>query len=254
MTAPRDLQDVWNRFVGIPCETFSKGWWYSRCPRPDRQRTVAELCAHRREHGTGGNCFDLTYWLLHDLRQAGFATRAIGHELEQYNAHVALLVAHPDGREYLCDLGDVWRQPIAAVSCDEWQRGFASGYEVRLQREPDQLKVECRRSTGSQWTETYELAAITDEQLHSACNHSQSLLRRPFCQMLLPHPKTGTLELWQYDREASYFSLDTGKDEEPPCTTRAEWIRRIHQRSGISEATLQAGFEAYDAWAVEEPE
>ena len=77
---------------------------------------------------------------------------------------MGVLAADPAGAEYLCDLGDLWLQPIL-VSPEH---------------------------------------PVSEERFIRACNHSQNLLRRPFCEMLLPHPDTGAIEHWEYDREASF--------------------------------------------------
>ena len=82
---------VWNRFVGVPCETFTKGWWYRQCGGAPRQRTVAEMVAHRVDYGAGGNCFDLALWLRQAFAAAGIPARLIGHDLGTAEAHIAVL-------------------------------------------------------------------------------------------------------------------------------------------------------------------
>lgn len=44
------------------------------------------------------------------------------------------------------------------------------------------------------WPQTGEAA------LRRACHHSQSLLRRPFCEALIPHPAAGADAIWQVMR------------------------------------------------------
>ena len=89
MHAPETIRQVWNRFQGIPMETFTKGWWYRRSGGHPRQRTVAEMIEHRQSLGTGGNCFDLAVWLQHAFVEAGVRAFVAGHDLETPEAHVA---------------------------------------------------------------------------------------------------------------------------------------------------------------------
>ena len=111
LAAPPELLAVWRTFDGFPMETLSKARVYAR--EGPRQRSVAELEADRARYGASGNCFDLALWLRHRLRAAGFVAEVISDDIGDRDAHVAVLAQTGAGRRYLCDLGDMWLQPIA---------------------------------------------------------------------------------------------------------------------------------------------
>ncbi|HYF93018.1 MAG TPA: hypothetical protein VD969_12340 [Symbiobacteriaceae bacterium] len=256
MKAPYEISNVWSRFAGVPMETFTKGWWYDRCKGTARQRTVDEMVEHRRMHGTGGNCFDLALWLHHEFRTSGTPARIVGHDLCTPDAHVAVIAIDRTGSEFLCDLGDQWLQPILVDTCsdafsDGWHTGFFPGREVRILRSTDLLHVSYRRSNGKVGNQCYDLQPLSDDALKLACHHSQNLLRRPFCEMLLPHPATGTTEHWEYDRGSSFWNLEGGAVVEEPCQTQGEWIARIVLRTGISADVISAAFTADQGFAAQ---
>jgi hypothetical protein len=254
MQAPPEIMAVWNRFVGVPMETFTKGWWYGCCSGSPRQRTVAELIEHRRTHGAGGNCFDLALWLRQALWDAGIAARIIGHDLCTPEGHVAVIASDRCGGNYLCDLGDQWLQPIlidpgAQAFADDWHRGFFPGREVRISRSDELLQVFYWRAGGKVGSQSYDLRVLTEDAVMQACHHSQNLLRRPFCEMLLPYPVTGRIEHWEYDEGASFWKLEDGAVLEEPCGKQAEWVARISGRTGMSAELIQAAFTTYAARA-----
>jgi hypothetical protein len=250
MRAPEAVRLVWNGFQGMPMETFTKGWWLKQCGQIARQRTIDEMRAHRRLLGAGGNCFDLTLWLRHELSQAGISSHIIGHDLERPDAHVALLAVEPSGAEYLCDLGDLWLQPILvspghpAFSSD-WHPGFFPGRFVRVHRSDRSLDLFYRRESGKVQRQVYHLAPVSDEQFMRACDYSQNCLRRPFCEILLPHPSLGSIEHWEYDRGASFWNLSDGPVLEKPCDSLPEWVSRISMRTGISPELISTAFDVY---------
>ncbi len=252
MDALPSVMRVWRRFAGVPCETFTKGWWFRRCGGRPRQRTVVQLRQHRRRYGAGGNCFDLAYWLLNDLREEGFAARIVSRDLLQYDAHVAVIV-EASGREYLCDLGDMWHRPIRVAEHAGWLNGYVPGRSIRIRCSDGALEIDCRDEVDSVRVERYDMTRIDDELFLLACDQSQNLLRRPFCQLLRPHPVTGALELWGYDREATFVSGSRGHVYEPRCNNRAEWIARIAATTGMAPTLIDEGFTAYDEAAVAPP-
>ena len=245
MQAPDSIQQVWRTFDGIPMETFTKGWWHQQCGGSPRQRTVAELEEHRRTLGAGGNCFDLSVWLLHRFKEAGIPARMVGHDLETEDAHVAVVAAGPDGAEYLCDLGDLWLQPvrISHPVAPGWFPGFFPGREVRILRESEQhLTVEYRRTSGKIGRQSYDLALLTEKQVATACHHNQNLLRRPFCEALRIHPESGRIEHWEYDRGRSFWNLPDGPVFEEPS---ADWTARISAMTGIAPEIINTAFAVY---------
>ncbi|MDF2627057.1 MAG: hypothetical protein K0R39_888 [Symbiobacteriaceae bacterium] len=248
MKAPAEILRVWNHFAGVPMETFTKGWWHARCGGVSRQRTIAEMVEHRKLHGAGGNCFDLAIWLRHAFCQDGVPARVVGHDLCTEDAHVAVVATGSDGGQYLCDMGDLWLQPIRidgpGVS-DGWHAGFFPGREVQIAPTDGGIEVLYRRSTGKVGRQSYDLRVLSEDEVMAACNHCQNLLRRPFCEMLLPHPETGVVEHWEYDKAKSFWNLAAGPVFEAPCGSMEAWGRRISQRTGMSEGLIAAAFAAY---------
>ncbi len=250
MQAPQSIRSIWDRFGEIPMETFTKGWWHRRCGGRARQRTVAEMVEHRRALGAGGNCFDLALWLRHDLQEAGIEARVVGHDLGTPEAHVAVLAVDGAGAEYLCDLGDCWLQPVLISPEREgfdpgWHADFFPGREIQVRRDGVRLEVCYRRASGKVSRQVYDLSPVGEEELRRACDHSQNLLRRPFCERLLPHPRTGERAHWEYDRGRSFWNLADGPVFEEPCATAAQWVERIAQRTGVAPSLLEEGFRAY---------
>jgi hypothetical protein len=244
---PNAIRRVWEKFTGIPMETFTKGWWYSRCAGAPRQRTIADMVQHRRTQGSGGNCFDLALWLRHELHLAGVPARIVGHDLCTPEAHVAVIAADEGGSRYLCDLGDQWLQPILIDPgsdgfSDGWHVGFFPGREVRICRADDQLEVLYRRTNGKVGSQRFDLRPLAEDEVQQACHHSQNLLRRPFCEILLPHSVTGLVEHWEYDNGASFWNLAEGPVFEEPCSAEGEWVSRIAGRTGMSKDLIYTAF------------
>lgn len=250
MQAPVAMLSVWNQFRGVPMESFTKGWWHRRCGGAPRQRSIAEMVEHRQAYGAGGNCFDLALWLRHEFQRSGIPARVVGHDLSTPNAHVAVAAQGLDGEEYLCDLGDLWLQPIlidteSAAFSTGWHAGFFPGREIQVSRTGDQVEISYRRASAKVSRQCFDLRPIPEEELQRACDYSQNLLRRPVCEMLLTHPETGLLEHWEYDKGASFWNLADGLTFEAPCATAPEWADRICARSGLSPALILEGFAAY---------
>lgn len=246
MLAPHEISSVWRQFAGIPMETFTKGWWYDRCHGRPRQRTVAEMVEHRRTHGAGGNCFDLALWLRHAFLEAGVRARITGHDLGAEAGHAAVVAADRAGNEYLCDLGDQWLQPVLiSPAVDGWHRGFFPGREVQISRTDNLLQVRYRRSNGKVAGQSYDLAPVSEELVQQACGLSQNMLRRPFCEMLMPHPDTGKIEHWEYDKGRSFWNLESGPVFEADCQTQDEWVARIAARTGMAPDLIRGGFAVY---------
>lgn len=231
-------------------ETFTKVWWNEQCGGVARQRTVEEMVAHRREYGTGGNCFDLALWLRHELRQAGVPARIIGHDLGASHAHVAVLAEGGDGAQYLCDLGDQWLQPVLITPQREnwspdWLRGFFPGRAVQIRPDGECLTIAYRHGAKVA-TQQFDLAAIDEAVLERACHHSQNLIRRPYCEMLLPHA-TGSIEHWEYADGRSFWHLESGAEYEVPCADAGDWATRVADYTGIAAGLIRHVFELRDA-------
>ena len=245
MYAPAPLLAVWNPFATLPCETFTKGWWYGRSQGDARQRGVPEMIEHRARFGGAGNCFDLALWLMHLFEEAGIDARPLACHWGTSDAHVAVLATVATGEEFLCDPGDCWITPVLAESNDEWRRGFFPGREIRTRRLEDVFEVDCRRGDGEVCIERYPLAHRSNAEFAEACRHSQNLLRRPFCECLLRHQGTGELSLWEYDRGRSYYNLFEQRDYEPTRSGAAAWQLHITERSGLGAVLIREGFAAH---------
>lgn len=249
MRANAALLSVWRRFARVPTETFTKIWWNERCGGLPRQRTVTEMIAHRREFGTGGNCFDLALWLCHDLQQSGIPARIVGHDLCAAHAHVAVIAGEAHSGEFLCDIGDQWLQPILiSPDCQGfstgWHTGFFAGREVRIDTEGRSLAVAYRHK-GKVASRRFDPAAVEGSALDQACHYSQNLVRNPICELLLPY-QSGEVEHWEYDNNQSFWGLSSGAVYEAQCATQAEWAERISQRSGMSVELIRTAFQLYE--------
>lgn len=232
-------------------ETLTKAWWLARCGGRPRQRTVAEMREHRRRYGTGGNCFDLAVWLICELADAGVSARAIGHDLETHDAHIAVL-AQSGGDRFLCDLGDQWLQPIGigtavAAFASDWHAGFFPGATVRTVSGERDLRVHYRFPNGHEMEQAYDLAVVDGRALERACQHSQGLLRYPLVEMAGTDPETGESGAWEFDRYRSFWRLPSGRRLEPPCASREEWAARIVGRTAMAAEVIEAALEMYAA-------
>lgn len=252
MQASERIRNLYARFAEMPMETLAKAWWWERCGGQPRQRSVAELEEHHRRYGTGGNCFDLAYWLLMQAREAGIPARVAGHDFEGWEAHAAVILSDGEGCEYLADPGDKWLQPLL-ISPEA--PGFRPGYHVgffpaaavAVERDGDRLTIGYRRPNGKESTQTYHLAPVSDEAFLRACHHSANLLRRPIVEMLLPHPETGELAHWDFDRSRSAWSTERGLFVEEACDSTEGWVARIADRSGMAGAIIRTALSVYSS-------
>lgn len=94
--------------------------------------------------------------------------------------------------------------------------------------------------------QSYDLALINEDRFLRACDYSQNLLRRPFCEMLLPYPDTGAIEHWEYDRNASFWNLSDGPVFEEPCASLPDWVSRISARTGLRPDLIATAFDVYN--------
>lgn len=124
LNAPHEILAVWKRFDPFPMETITKAWLLKHFPSKG-QRTVEEMIDHRSKTQASGNCFDLAIWLIHEFKLAALDAYAVGENLGTPEAHVGVIAHDRAGRRYLCDLGDLWIQPIAI---DEPSEALHFGY------------------------------------------------------------------------------------------------------------------------------
>ena len=256
MRAPPDILRVWKRFDDIPMETLTKAWWYRKCEGTPQQRSVEQMKEHRNRLGCGGNCFDLAIWLLHAFDAAGVRAHAVGHDLQTPNAHVAVVAFDEDGYGYLCDLGDQWLQPIlvdprAPSFTTAFQAGFFAGAHVSVSEQDDDLLVRYRRPNGKESRQRYDLRPIAPEQLMEAADQVQRLLRHPLVEVRRVHPATGLVGHWEFSGGVCRWSLDVGLIVEDGPTHLADWVRRIHEMTGIAPQVIETALEVYRELATE---
>ena len=239
------IRRVWDRFADVPMETLTKAWLV-RQPGGAGQRSVETIVAHRRLHGTSGNCFDLAIWLLHELRAAGVRAHAVGRDFFTPRAHVAVVAYDGRGRRWLCDLGDQWILPFpldATAGAREPLAGFFPGARVRVEVSRSECQVAYHRPSGRVSRQSYRLDEVADERLLAAADHSQRLLRKPACEVRV---RLGSsIAHWEFSHGASFLSTDHGLVEEPAAASPAQWCARIHRRTGIAVAVVSAALEVY---------
>jgi hypothetical protein len=107
--------------------------------------------------------------------------------------------------------------PVRATSDPVWLDGYVAGRSIRVRSTNEQLEIDCRNTAGEIYVEHYDRTLVDDELFLRACNQSQRLLRRPFCQILRPHPVTGGRQLWGYDRGAVPTRVAIVPDDEVRC-------------------------------------
>ena len=247
MQAPREILSVWRRFDSFPMETLTKAWYYEQT-KDHRQRPVELMEEHRRDHGTSGNCFDLALWLLRAVAEAGIPAYAVGHDFGNEHTHIAVVARDDRGREYLCDLGDQWIQPVlidtTSPAFDPGPlTGFFPGVRVCLARNGSCLQVTYLRAGGKSSHQTYDLTPVSMPDLLAAAEASQVFLRPPLCEMRLCRPDECLH--WEFYNWASHVSSAAGLSTEYENLTIPEWGCIIHERTGISAEVVTRALTVY---------
>lgn len=239
LAAPRDVLDVWRSFDDFPMETLTKAWVYER--GGPRQRTVEDMETQRARFGASGNCFDLAIWLRQRLQDAGIESWFVGHDITNKDAHVAVAAADGDGRLYLCDLGDLWLQPVAVEpTIDIPLRGFFPGADITTRQEGGAFVVDYMRFGGKTSTQKYDLSAIPADVFSEAAERNQANL----AQLLVEVRDAPNLAHWEYQNGVARWSRHTGLSEEQvDGTTPGAAI--IAERSGMDVAYVAECLEAF---------
>lgn len=247
MISPPALLQVWKRFDDFPMETLTKAWFLKRHPQQG-QRSVEEMSRHRQKTGASGNCFDLAIWLIYEFERAGISSYAVGEHLGTSQAHVGVIALDKDGRRFLCDLGDLWIQPLAIDRpSTDLQSGYFTGARIGLTQTLNQLAISYHRSNGKISHQTYDLSPITKHQLKEAGDISQRTLSPPLVEMRL-YEKDETLH-WEFDNFASFSSRLRGLEKEDPCSSVDAWSERISVRTGMSSSYVSECLRAYEELA-----
>ncbi|TCP53711.1 hypothetical protein EV586_10555 [Tumebacillus sp. BK434] len=242
MQASAEILAVWQKFDPFPMETLTKAW------HRGGQRTVAEMKAHREQYGTSGNCFDLAIWLLEEFRAAGITAYAVGHDLGTGEAHVAVVAEDEQGSRYLCDLGDLWLQPILldpkrSEFSGERLAGFFPAAEVQVAVEGDRCLVRYFRPNGKQSRQEYDLTKIAEPELLAAAEACQQDYRLALVELRVPHGSETAH--WEFGDWESFLSTSEGLYPEEKLSTIEAWVERIHARTGIAKAVLQESLAFY---------
>lgn len=247
MRASKLIEAVYAKFDLYPMENLTKAWHLQQVGK-GVQRTVRQMEQHRREFGVAGNCFDLVFWLLSEFERSGIEAYAIGHDLLNRNAHVAVIAKDTAGFRYLCDLGDQWTKPIlidshSSAFTPDPVDGFFPAAKVRVITEGNLLHIAYYRPNGKTSRQEYRLEPISSELLWRAGYHSQGLLRHPLCEQRVYMP--GGVGHWEFSNWTSVLSTDLGKEWEPPEISDKEWAKRINKWTGIDYDLARTALQVY---------
>lgn len=248
---PEKILKVWKYFDGFPMETLTKAWMLKYRPSV-RQRTIEDMEAHRRETGASGNCFDLAIWLQHQFRVGGVKSYAVGESSKNGFSHVGNIALDDDGRRYLCDLGDLWIQPILiddqdSMSMKEPKLGYFAGAAVNIKLDRNLLQVTYLRTGGKTSEQSYELTPISESDLIEAGNISQGLLSKPLVEMRIWQPEE-TVH-WEFDNYRSFTSSVTGLHIEAQALNIEYWASRISANTGMNQSYVLACLRAHSELA-----
>lgn len=247
MRATPDLLQVWNTFDRHPMETLTKAWMLSQ-PSGGKQRSVELMKEHRHQYGTSGNCFDLAIWLIHEFKSNGISAYAIGHDLNTPEAHVAVIAVNEQGYAYFCDLGDQWIEPIlvdpgSEEYTEEALEGFTTGGKIRIVTDARHITFSYIRPNGKISKQSFHLKPVSSEELWTAANVSQALLRYPLVEMRIP--QTDEIVHWEFDKWSSFISSNHGLTMESMLEDNEQWAERIHQRTGMSKSVIVQALDVY---------
>ncbi len=222
-------------------ETLTKAW-VARYLGP-KQRSVDEMEAHRARTGASGNCFDLALWLRHRLHQAGLEASIVSDGIGSQHSHVAVTV-QVDRQEYLCDLGDMWLQPVPIGSdITTPVQGFFPAAGVTVLRQRNTLEVRYHRRGGKSSTQTYQLQPVRAAELRDAAQANQAYLAQCLVEYRAPLQDSH----WEFDGKKSFWSTPDGLLPEPHLTGHRAWARRIARRTRMDARYVE---ECLDAFAT----
>ncbi|MEK3763365.1 hypothetical protein [Solibacillus sp. FSL K6-4121] len=240
MQAPKNIMNVWNQFKHFPMETLTKVWYAKQKPLK-YQRSVTLMKQHYKQHKITGNCFDLAIWLLDELNHNNIEAYAVGRNLFNEKAHIAVIAIDENNYKYLCDLGDQWIQPICVdinspLFHSEECIGFFPGAKIQVQHQDNNVEIFYKRPSGKISKQVFSLNPIDENQLLEAAEFSQRLIK--------PYP---LLECRQYENEVihwefynfrSFSSSMKGLAEEDELLTVREWATKIQEKTGYTYEIL----------------
>ena len=245
--APDAIRQVWRRFDHFPMETLSKPWLQAH--RGTGQRTVEQMERDRETFGASGNCFDLAFWLLRDFARAGIPAYAVSDDIGSRDAHVAVVAETRSGARFLCDLGDLWLEPMAIdTATAQPVRGFFPGADISLTPTGPSLQVTYHRAGGKFSAQTYDLGPIAEPVLCEAAEVNQ----RYIAQALVEMRDFDAGAHWEFSevesgRFGAWRSDHNGLHPEPERSNDARWAQRIAEVTGMRSDHALACLQAYRA-------
>lgn len=247
MQAPENVLAVWRQFDDFPMETLTKAWMYSKGGQK-KQRDVATMKLHRQRYGITGNCFDLAIWLQAAFEEAGIEAYPIGDSMGTEDAHAAVVAVDEKGRRFLCDLGDQWLQPVLIDGHDAYTDAKLSGFfpaaTVQIKPAGTAVEVLYHRPNGKTSRQWYSAEPVSMETFLEAAEFSQwHVYPKPLLEVRLPF-KQETAH-WEFDDWESFLSTSEGLFPDPPAATIAEWVERIHEKTGFDRQFLMESLNLY---------
>lgn len=253
MYAPKQILATWRKFDKFPMETLSKAWFYER-NRLNRQREAAEMKEHRSQYGISGNCFDLAIWLLDEFSRDGIEAYPIGHGLKTKSAHVAVIAIDEKGRQYLCDLGDQWIQPILIdldsedFSNEKLSRFFPAA-QIEVKREGKKIDVFYHRPNGKRSHQFYHVEPIDRRFFLEAADWSQQLIKPvPLFECRIPYKSE--IAHWEFNNWQSCFSTSEGLFNETTLLTIEDLAAKMDRLAGYDKQFLVEALEIYKRFGV----
>lgn len=227
---PQNILQVWKSFDSFPMETLTKAWFLKYHPQV-AQRDVEFMIQHRAKTGASGNCFDLALWLIHEFERAGIEAYGVAEDLGTEDAHVGVVALDSESRRYLCDLGDLWIQPLCLENIfAEPQGGYFTGARVAFEINQNQLFIKYHRANEKLSEQSYNLTPVLVTHLKEAGAISQRNLSSSLVEMRLW--EGNEVIHWEFDEESSFFSRMSGLEKELACGSLEEWSKRIALHTG----------------------
>jgi hypothetical protein len=234
-STPQKILEVWSRFDSSSMETLTKAWCVKHHAKP-RQRSAAALAAHKHRYEAHGNCFDLAVSLIDKFTHAGIEAYGVGHDLHSQEAHIGVIAHGVKGERYLCDLGDVWLQPLLIDSTRNKNDGLRSYFpaaEISFRLESKFLHVSYLRPNGKTSRQAYDLTPVRERELRRAGDYSQNYISHALVETRLE--RNGEMVHWEFGNDLrSFISSSQGKFYEADLRTHKEMGERIADRTGIN--------------------
>ncbi|MDN4524928.1 hypothetical protein [Fictibacillus fluitans] len=247
MNVPEEILAVWRRFDHFPMENLTKAWYTKHTGRKT-QREVALIKEHHEQYGMTGNCFDLTLWLLHELKEAGISAYGMGRGLMTNSVHVATIALDDEGRRYLCDIGDQWLSPIpldGEDSGEKWHSGYFPAAEIKTFMSGNELEVHYLRPNGKVSKQVFDTGPIDSETLWEAANYSQRHIKS-FPQVECRVIHHGKNAHWEMNDWQSFYSTEDGVILESPAGTLENWASRIVDKTGFDRNVVEEALRVYE--------